>query len=164
MTNLPNIIIKSLLLFSGIFLALLLEGYIDDNQIRERQERLIGELILDLEETIADIRNDISNNSEFMHQTRTVIDAVNNPDGRIEAERAFEAIQQVCASYAFVVPKVSTFESIKFLGLDLIDDDLLRTEITNFYELSLFRISNAERRFYDFSMQECWPYVSKNFT
>lgn len=68
-----------------------------------------------------------------------------------------------CKSYAFVVPKVSTFESIKSLGLDLVDDDLLRTEITDFYELSLFRISTAEARFYDFSMQECWPYVSENF-
>ena len=52
---------------------------------------------------------------------------------------------------------------MKSSGLDLIDDDLLRTEITDFYELSLFRISTAEARFYDFSMQKCWPYVSENF-
>ena len=89
------------MLFSGIFFALLLEGYIEDNQIRERQERLIGELILDLEETISDI-----NNGEFLRQTKTVIDAVNNPSGRIEPESAFEAIQQVCESYAFAVPKL----------------------------------------------------------
>ena len=161
--NLPKIAIESFLLFSGIFLALLFEGYIEDNQIREEQERLIGELILDLKETISDINNDISNNGEFLRQTKTVIDAVNNPHGRIELESAFEEIQQVDKSYAFVVPKVSTFESIKSLGLDLIDDDLLRTEITGFYELSLFRISTAETRFYDFSMQKCWPYVSENF-
>ncbi len=161
--NLPRLAIESFMLFSGIFLALLLEGYIDDNQIRERQERLIGELVLDLEETISDINNDISNNGEFLLQTKTIIDAVNNPNGQIESESAFESIQQICKSYAFVVPKVSTFESIKSLGLDLIDDDLLRTEITDFYELSLFRISTAETRFYDFSMKECWPYVSENF-
>ena len=161
--KLPKIAIESLLLFSGIFLALLLEGYINENKIRERQERLIGELILDLEETISDINNDIANNGGFMRQTKTVIDAVNNPSGRINAESAFEAVQQVCKNYSFVVPKVSTFESIKSLGLDLIDDDLLRTEITDFYELSLLRISTAETRFYDFSMQECWPYIAENF-
>ena len=87
--NLPKLAIESLLLFSGIFLALLLEGYIDDNQIRERQERLIGELILDLEETISDINNDIYNNGEFLRQTKTVIDAVNNSNSQIEPERAF---------------------------------------------------------------------------
>ena len=106
--NLPKLAIESFLLFSGIFLALLLEGYIEDNQIRERQERLIGELILDLEETISDINNDISNNGEFLRQTKTVIDAANNPNGRIEPESAFEAIQQVCQSYAFAVPKLFT--------------------------------------------------------
>ena len=58
----------------------------EDNQIRERQERLIGELISDLKETISDIHNDISNNGEFLRQTKTVIDAVNNPNGQIEPE------------------------------------------------------------------------------
>lgn len=107
--NLPRLAIESFLLFSGIFLALLLEGYIEDNQIRERQERLIGELFLDLEETISDINNDISNNGEFLRQTKIAIDAVNNPTGRIDPENAFEAIQQVCKSYAFscAVPKSS---------------------------------------------------------
>ena len=82
---------------------------------------------------------------------------------KLNLREPVEAIQQVCQSCAFVVPKVSTFESIKSLGLDLIDDDLLRTEITDFYELSLIRISTAEARFNDFSKQECLPYVSENF-
>lgn len=43
----------------------------------------------------ADINNDISNNGEFLRQTKIVIDAVNNPIGRIDPENAFEAIQQV---------------------------------------------------------------------
>ena len=50
----------------------------------------------------------------------------------------------------------STYESIKSLGIDLIEDDVLRTEITNFYELTLDRISEAERRVYDFTERECY--------
>ena len=50
------------MLFSGIFLALLLENYIDDSELREQQEKLLGELILDLDETIADIENDMGAN------------------------------------------------------------------------------------------------------
>ena len=54
--ELKKILFESAVLFSGIFLALLLENYIDDNGLREQREKLLGELILDLDETIPDIK------------------------------------------------------------------------------------------------------------
>ena len=61
------------------------------------------------------------------------------------------------------MPKKPTYESIKSLGIDLIEDDVLRTQITSFYELTLDRISEAESRVYDFTERECWPYIFQNF-
>ena len=161
--NFSKVLFESAMLFSGIFLALLLENYIDDNELREKQEKLLGELILDLNETVADIANDIESNGEYLEQNKVLINAVNKTLDELASEIAFESAQKICISYDFVVPKTSTFESIKSLGLDLIEDDSLRTQITAFYELTLSRISTAEQRLYDFTSRECWPYISSNF-
>ena len=76
---------------------------------------------------------------------------------------ALEKAQLICRSVCFVVPKRSTFESIKSPGLEFIEDDALRTSITAFYELTLSQISAAEQRLVDFSSEQCWPYISSNF-
>ena len=161
--NLKKIIFESLMLFSGIFLALLLENYIDDNELREQQEKLLEELILDLDETIADIENDVQNNGVNLEQNKKMISVVNLSLDVQKSEEALEGAQLICKSSSFVVPKTSTFESIKSLGLDLIENNALRTSITAFYELTLSRISTAEKRLADFSSEQCWPYISSNF-
>ena len=161
--NFKKILFESVMLFSGIFLALLLENYIDDNELRDQQEKLLGELILDLDETIADIENDMQTNGVNLEQNKKLISVVNQSLDVQKSEEALEGAQLICQNYSFVVPKKSTFESIKSLGLDLIEDDALRTSITAFYELTLSRISTAEQRLVDFSSEQCWPYISTNF-
>ena len=167
--NYKKTVAESTLLFLGIFLALLLENYVADQELNEKQNRLLRELILDLDETIADIQNDIESHSVFFDRTKEIIEVLNQNDSEHQrnlrdSELALNGIQEICVNYAFVVPKTSTYESIKSLGLDLIENDTLRTQVSGFYELTLFRISTAEQRIYDFTDRECWTYVSKNFT
>ena len=156
------------LVFVGIFLALILENYFADIGLRDKQRRLLEELTVDLDETISDIENDTRDYNEFMDVTKTVISILNQKysdliSSRTSVEETLAGSAKICANYAFVVPKTSTYESVKSLGIDLIEDDLLRTQITSFYELTLDRISEAERRVYDFTERECWPYIFQNF-
>jgi hypothetical protein len=167
--NYKKTVTESTLLFLGIFLALLLENYVADQELDEKQNRLLGELVIDLDETIADIQNDIESHSGFFDRTKEIIEVLNQNDSERQRnlrdnELTLGGIQEICVNYAFVVPKTSTYESIKSLGLDLIEDDTLRTQVSGFYELTLFRISTAEQRIYDFTDRECWTYVAKNFT
>ena len=99
----------------------------------------------------------------YLEQNKKMISIVNQSLDMQKTEEALEKAQLICRSASFVVPKRSTFESIKSLGLDLIEDDALRTSITAFYELTLSRISTAEQRLVDFSSEQCWPYISSNF-
>lgn len=166
--NYKKAITESILLFLGIFLALLLENYVADQELNEKQNRLLSELVLDLDETIADIQNDIASHSIFFDRTKEITDILNQTEAghqnnKRENEAVLSGIQEICTNYAFVVPKTSTYESIKSLGLDLIEDDDLRTQISGFYELTLFRIATAEQRIYDFTDHQCFPYISKNF-
>ncbi len=165
--NIEKALLEGGLVFVGIFLALILENYFDENELRAKQNRLLEELTADLEETISDIENDIRDTNEFMDVTKRIIKIVNqeysvSANSRTAYEETLTNSAAICANYAFVVPKRSTYESIKSLGIDLIEDDVLRTEITNFYELTLDRISEAERRVYDFTERECWPFILEN--
>jgi len=167
--NYRKTIAESTLLFLGIFFALLLENYVADQELSEKQNRLLRELVIDLDETIADIQNDIESHSGFFDRTKEIIAVLNQNDSEHQrniraSELTLGGIQEICVNYAFVVPKKSTYESIKSLGLDLIEDDTLRTQVSGFYELTLFRISTAEQRIYDFTDRECWTSVAKNFT
>ena len=167
--NYRKTIAESTLLFLGIFLALLLENYVADQELSEKQNRLLRELIIDLDETIADIQNDIETNGVHFDLTKEIIDVLNQNENEHqenlqENELLLSGIQDMCSNWGFVVPKTSTYDSIKSLGLDLIEADTLRTQISGFYELTLFRISTAEQRIYDFTNKECWTYISKNFT
>ena len=57
--NIEKALLEGGLVFVGIFLALILENYFDENELRAKQHRLLEELTADLEETISDIENDI---------------------------------------------------------------------------------------------------------
>ena len=167
--NYKKTITESILLFVGIFLALLLENYVADQELNDKQNRLLSELALDLDETISDIQNDIASHSAFFDRTKDIIEILNQNNSEQQRNLAtdqltLQGIQEICINYAFVVPKTSTYESIKSLGLDLIEENSLRTQISGFYELTLFRISTAEKRIYDFTDRECWSYVANNFT
>jgi hypothetical protein len=156
------------LVFIGIFLALILENYFADIELNNKQNRLLEELIVDLDETISDIANDMQSYNEYVDLTTNVINILNQEYSDSIISRASNEITlaesaEICANYAFVVPKKSTYESIKSLGIDLIEDDVLRTQISSFYELTLDRISTAESRVYDFTERECWPYIFQNF-
>ena len=120
--NYRKTIAESTLLFLGIFLALLLENYVADQELGEKQNRLLRELVIDLDETIADIQNDIESHSGFFDRTKKIIEVLNQNDSEQQrnirdSELTLSGIQEICVNYAFVVPKKSTYESIKSLGL-----------------------------------------------
>jgi hypothetical protein len=71
--NYKKTAVESTLLFLGIFLALLLENYVADQELNEKQNRFLRELVIDLDETIADIQNDIESHSGFFDRTKEII-------------------------------------------------------------------------------------------
>ena len=65
------------LVFIGIFLALILENYFADIELKNKQNRLLEELIVDLDETISDIANDTQSYKEYVDLTKSVINILN---------------------------------------------------------------------------------------
>ena len=85
-------LLDGVLVFIGIFLALILENYFADIELRDKQNRLLGELIGDLDETISDIANDIQSYNEFMDSTKNVINILNQGYSDLKSSRTSHEI------------------------------------------------------------------------
>ena len=142
------------LIFFGITLALAFESWNDARVERNQERELLVALRGDLEETLTDLRRDISD-SEATLASRAEILAWQGGEQLSDMELQIALSGSIAGSGLF--PKVAAYESIKTIGLDLIDDPLLRDAVTSLHELTLARALRFEALRDEFEGQVLLP-------
>ena len=125
------------LIFLGITLALMFENWNNDRERKTQELGLLSELYLDLEETHLDLERDIVSTERGLANAKVMIEAFNG--AAIDADAFGEAYASgVIRGKLF--PKTSAYESIKTIGLDLIENNELRKLVADVHELFLGRV------------------------
>jgi hypothetical protein len=125
------------LIFLGITLALMFENWNNDRERKTQELGLLSELYLDLEETRVDLERDIVSTERGLENARLMIEAFNGAG--VDAD-AFGAAYASGISRGKLFPKTSAYESIKTIGLDLIENNDLRKLVADVHELFLGRV------------------------
>lgn len=147
------------LIFVGITLALAFESWNDDRVARGQERELLLALSADLGETLTDLRRDILD-TESTLAFRTEILAWQSGEelAGIQLQQAFAGT--IAGSGLF--PKISAYESIKTIGLDLISDPSLRLAITSLHELTLARALRFEGLRNEFEREVLLPFLRRH--
>jgi len=134
-----------ILLFLGITLALGFENW-NAHRIERLQElELLASLEADLNETLADLRRDQAQSETSLRNFVALVDYEGlgaTPDDISSWLASLFTDARVFAQY-------STYESLKSIGFDIVENPRLRSEISSFYELRLGRASVFEEAFHD---------------
>ncbi|WP_262897662.1 DUF6090 family protein [Algoriphagus lutimaris] len=129
------------LVVMGILIALQVNNWNESQKNKATEQKLLRELKDDLSATLEDLKSDIVIASEHLAISDSIYTSLylkEEPPTDISIDFWF------LFKRGSLFAKISSYESIKNTGIDLIQDDALRIQITNFYEMSLMRIVNLE--------------------
>jgi hypothetical protein len=147
------------LIFVGITLALAFESW-NDGRIERAQEReLLLALSADLEATLEDLQRDIQDSESTLDSRALVLDwQAGQEFDEADLQRAFAG----AIANSGLFPKLSAYESIKTIGLDLISDPSLRSAVTSLHELTLSRALEFESNRNRFEYDVLLPFVREH--
>ena len=147
------------LIFIGITLALTFENWNTDNERRAQELILLSELLVDLQETKADLQNDILGAQNRLKQTEEVLRWFSGDEDYVDS---LNALGQICFSGHELFATTTTYDSIQTIGMDLIRNDSIRSNTARFFEQALERVYMAEDRLFSLNLDYCWPIVYSN--
>lgn len=125
----------------GILIALQINNWNENQKNKATEQKLLKELKDDLSETLRDLKTDIVIASDHLAMSDSLYSSLYLKGETPEAITiGFWFLYKRGSLFA----KISSYESIKNAGIDLIQDDELRIQITKFYEMDLMRIINLE--------------------
>ncbi|MBN7814619.1 DUF6090 family protein [Algoriphagus pacificus] len=125
----------------GILIALQINNWNESQKNKATEQKLLKELKDDLSETLKDLKTDIVIASDHLAMSDSLYSSLYL---KKEAPDAITIDFWFLYKRGSLFAKISSYESIKNAGIDLIQDDELRIQITNFYEMDLMRIINLE--------------------
>lgn len=146
-----------LLVVIGILIALQINNWNEAKKIRKTELKLLIELKQDLLETREDLLTDIEKSKLLLITTDNLYQSV--MDGNWgQAVITLDYIYETPRLF----PKLSAYKSIQAYGVNIISNDSLRNEITNFFELHLERVKYSESLIIDINENEIKPFLDDN--
>ena len=137
----------------GILIALQVNNWNQNKNLRKTEIKLLQELKKDLAETEVDLLSDI----EKAHRMLKITDSLYQ---KITKNRIENKVLPVKFSMTYLYdrshlyPKKSAYESLQAHGINLVSNDSLRKSITDFFELQLGRVRDLEKFIKDLSEKE----------
>ena len=134
-----------ILVMIGILLALQVNIWNEDRKERTSEQKILNEILIDLEFAKEDLIRDIDINKRNLQASEKLIQLLlnreNNGDSIIKLmNNAYNATQ--------FYPRTAGYQSLKSKGLDLIRNDSLRKTVINLFDLT-FQLTIKEGREYD---------------
>lgn len=151
-----------ILVVIGILIALQINNWNENRKLQLREIQILKELKSDLFQTKKDIEEAVKNHKRVLGSSQYLLDAIRlkTPfsdsiySGFASAGEEFE-----------IIPKTSSFENLKTIGLNTISNDSMRIAVTNIFQLRFTRLRNdMQTNNTQFDIQNMlFPYQKKYF-
>lgn len=149
-----------LLVVIGILIALQVNNWNENNQVRKTEIKLLSELKEDLIKTKEDLSTDIEKSTGILAFTDSVylaiIDSRNN-NTNVQLEISSSQLSETPVLF----PKLSAYKSIQSYGVNIISNDSLRKNLTELYELQMERVRYTELLLIEMHESELWQYFKR---
>ncbi len=130
----------------GILIALSINNWNETKKLRNRETKLLSELTLNLDTNIINLEKDIKTQKRGLWCINYIIDHV---DHKRPFNDSLPNYLQIANQAPDVVLTSSAFETLKSSGIELIESDSLRKEITHLYEVVYPTLMQETRRLED---------------
>ncbi|MFD2917938.1 DUF6090 family protein [Psychroserpens luteus] len=151
-----------ILVVIGILIALQINNWNENRKLQQKEVQILKEIRSDLFQTKKDIFRTVEYHKKLVSQTQFLLNAIYNKVSYSDS------IYRAFADSGYdskIIPKSSSFENLKTIGLNAISNDSLRTAITTIFQLSFSRLTNdfqEDNSEFDISNM-LYPYQQKYF-
>ena len=130
-----------LLVVIGILIALSINNWNNDKQLSNQEQKLLIEIINDLNGTRIELKDDISSISKRINLTDSIIEYLNTIQYKEYNNELFESRITWAISNVKLYPRTIAYENLKSLGIELISNDSIRYRLSDFFDRKLIRVS-----------------------
>jgi len=131
------------LVFLGILIALQVDNWNQDRRVRKLETVMLGELLVNLKSDLDDVNSNIDIQTSSLASAQITLDFIDG-DGpwHDSLSTHFGNLSDATIFYE----NISSYESLKSLGIDLISNDSIRQQITHLYAVSYELMATLEER------------------
>lgn len=148
-----------ILVVIGILIALGINNWNDENNLRRKEINLLIEMKSNLESDLEGLRWDINKNKKLLKANRAVLKSLNNSTYHDSLNLYYTWIK----GNTVFVKNTSAFKNLESFGIDIIKNDSLRMKITNLYSSRYEYIRYIEQvRDEKFQYEQIIPQISKH--
>ena len=152
-------IAESVLIFLGILIALQVDNWNQDRQDRNLEKVLLKEMLTNLKSDLKDIEFSIDYHSQFLNSNKIVLEFL---EGSVPWHDSLETHFGHLNGGTIFNENISTYESLKSIGIDLISNDYLRQKITHLYSVSYDFILSVEQLAHKHTIEFMNPNISEH--
>ena len=126
-----------LLVVIGILIALQINNWNEDRQIRQKEEVILNSLKAELIVNLAELKSDYKGNESFLQSTLRIYDIIKNKPPETDS-MYYHFYNSVQFNYFF--PKTSVYQTLRSGDLNILRSDSLKNIITDIYESGFSRL------------------------
>jgi tetratricopeptide (TPR) repeat protein len=152
-----------LLVVIGILIALQINNWNDTRKLQKQETQILNEIKSDLLQTKEVIETTVIRHKEVIKSTQWLLDAIR--DKKSYSDSIYDMFSRAGFDNQ-IIPKTSSFENLKAMGLNRITNDSIRIEVTNIFQLSFAKFLHfgmgSENSKFNIE-QSLFPYQDKYF-
>ena len=129
------------LVFLGILIALQVDNWNQDRRVRKLESEMLRELLANLRSDQIDVETNIRMHETATSSTRMILDFIDENKPWHDSLASHLGNLNIGSIFW---ENISSYESLKSLGIDLISNDSIRQQITHLYSVSYDYIATLE--------------------
>lgn len=159
--NWLNSIGQVVLIFIGVSVATLFENWNSDRNRQEREIQLLKQMKVDLQHDLDDLNGNKRSATRKLASCNILVNELTSDRPYADSlGRYFGALP----IYSLFISNVGSYETLKALGIDMIENDTLREKIVNLYEGMYTYVGQSGKVAHEYSLNILIPGMAKNFT
>mgnify|MGYP001818349976 CR=1 FL=1 len=129
------------LVFLGILIALQVDNWNQDRRVRNLEKAMLHELLANLYSDLDDVETNIGMHNEAISSSKIILSFIDGAEPWNDSLAIHFGNLNIGSIF---FENISSYESLKSLGIDLISNDSLRQQITHLYSVSYDYIASLE--------------------
>ena len=152
-----------LIVVLGVLTAVAMNAWWGERSDRAQEQQILAQILDDVRQNHDELTRDDFPGLERQHVAQGSIVATLYGAGPVDEDALLERFASVINSGSRFYPQTAAYESLKSTGVDLIEDDSLRIEITDLFERWLKRVEIAEDDLWNTYDRDFDPYIMEHF-